>query len=1074
MNRSHLKAWILTSSIVSALCAQPISAQVVPDNTLPAGERSQVSSNPNVKIDGGARRGGNLFHSFSQFSIPTGGTAFFNNAADVQNILTRVTGGALSNLDGLIRANGTANLFLLNPNGILFGPNASLNIGGSFVATTANAIGFPNGEVFSSNATQPLPSQLLTVNPNAFFFNQLTPQPIIVQSRFDERVFNQSSFSGTGLHVPPGQNLLLVGGPIQLDSGEPFRPTIPPGQPLLVFFNPRRELQPDGGWLISPGSNVELGAVGGVGTAGLSTASSDWQLTIPNAVPKAVVSFSNGSGIDVRGASGSIRVLAQNIDIYKSLLYMGIPRDSRLSNTQTGDLELNATGSITLNMSLLTNDLFGQGTTGSINLTAGDRVSLELAAIYHKVRSTGVGNAGDINITTKSLSFTRRSTVHSETNGRGNVGNVNVNAYDTVSFDDFSRVESAVRFGGVGNAGDINITTGSLSLFNNSRLSLANAGNININAHDTVSLTRNSWLASLAGKGVNAGNININASNTILLDQSRVYSDVYDNASNTGNTNITTGSLSLTNGSNISSRTGSRYVGGSPVLPSNPGQGNAGSVTINARDRISIDGEGVETFTLGEVAIPILYSTSAIYTTVGSGAVGQGGDVTLTTNSLSLTNGGAVNTSTAGRGNAGRVTINAHRSVEISGTGLTRPDRRSGVFTSAQPGAVGNAGDIDITARSLLVLNGARLSASTVGAGDTGNIISTAPEIFGLPYGSFTITEPSARGSGGNVRVVTESLEIQNQAEVTVSSSGTGSAGSLFVDADRIFLNNGGRIRADTTSGGGNINLRSPFILLRNGSDISTNATGANIPGGNIGIDTRFLLAVLKEDSNISANSEDFRGGNVRINATSIYGIQSSFTDTPFSDITATGATSTLNGTIDVITSGLDPTSGLVELPADLVDASRLIAQGCPADRGNSFVITGRGGLPPTPEQQLDDDAAWSDRRRLTVAQPVSDGRGVRSQKSDFDLSAQPNGASMDSKLRTQTSSKGDASRFWNTEGYTALKTPADNRHPTPDTPITEATGWQVTPAGEIFLVANTPNPTVQNRLNQAVACQGR
>jgi filamentous hemagglutinin family protein len=233
MNGWHLKSWFLIGSALSVLmCAKPIAAQVVPDNTLPRAEQTQVTGNPNFQIDGGARRGGNLFHSFEQFSVPTGGSAFFNNAADVQNILTRVTGGSISNIDGLIRANGTANLFLLNPNGILFGPNASLNIGGSFVATTANALGFPNGEVFSSDATQPLPSQLLTVNPNALFFNQLTPQPITIQSRFNEMVFNQSSFNATGLHVPPGQNLLLVGGAIQLDSGEPFIPTSPPGRPL--------------------------------------------------------------------------------------------------------------------------------------------------------------------------------------------------------------------------------------------------------------------------------------------------------------------------------------------------------------------------------------------------------------------------------------------------------------------------------------------------------------------------------------------------------------------------------------------------------------------------------------------------------------------------------------------------------------------------------------------------------------------------------------------------------------------------------------------------------------------------
>jgi large exoprotein involved in heme utilization and adhesion len=495
---------------------------------------------------------------------------------------------------------------------------------------------------------------------------------------------------------------------------------------------------------------------------------------------------------------------------------------------------------------------------------------------------------------------------------------------------------------------------------------------------------------------------------------------------------------------------------GAAIVARSYSTAETGNVTVNALDSVQMS-------RFSPINPSLLSGLSTV--TFNSGDAGA---VTVSTGRLSLLEGGAVASPTFGTGKSGTVTVNATEAVEIEG--------ETPLFDASNVSSVslgGDAGAVTINTARLVLHNSGTVNSSALAAGNGGSVTinaSESVEISGVATGSplpssvgssAPIAAQSLRqafrlpdqpsGNSGSVTLNTPRLSIRDGAEVTVSNSGTGSAGTLQVNANSISLDQGSSITAATTSGeGGNINLNvRDFILLRNGSPITTSAEGTG-NGGNIQINAGSIATVPTENSDIRANSVNARGGNVSINASGIFGIQFRPQDTPLSDITATGANPASSGTVQLNIEQPNPTSGLVELPTAVVDPSRLIAQGCPATQGNSFVISGRGGLPPNPEQQLDDDADWQDRRRLVVAQQTSNRREVRSQESG--VRSQESGVSLNSEL----------------------KPPSDTPHPTSYTAILEATGWQITPTGEVFLVNTTLAPTVENQLNQLITCEGR
>ncbi|WP_414543903.1 filamentous hemagglutinin N-terminal domain-containing protein [Nostoc sp. CCY0012] len=1044
---------LLMGSILIASLQEHTVAQITPDNTLP--DNSTIIRDENIfNINGGTQAGGNLFHSFSEFSVPTGGTASFNNAVDIQNIISRVTGGSVSNIDGLIKANGTADLFLINPNGIIFGKGARLDIGGSFVGTTSDAIGFGNQGFFSAS-TPESSSSLLSVNPSALLFNQIKTESIIQNNSVD-------------LRVPDGKSLLLVGGDINMDGGK-----------LFAF-----------------GGRVELGGLASAGTVDLNGDGNNLSLSFPDEIARANVSLNNKTEIDVAaGGGGDIIVNAHNLNILGgSILSSGIGQNLGTSETVAGDITLNVTEEMVVNEAstvinsvlseatgkggninitsgsllvtdggLLNANTYGQGNAGNININVRDNVSFNgegsdgnSSGARSAAELGAVGNGGNIEISAGSLSVTKGAELVVLTRVQGNAGNININARDTVSFNGkrsngfLSVASSTVEKGAEGNGGNINIHTGSLfltnaGLLNASTYGQGDAGNININAHDLVSFdgegaahsfvrreaignggsidihTGSLFVKSGAalststyGQG-NAGSININARDLVSFD------GVGKNGFSTGASSSVGSSRTIGNGGSIDIHTGSLLVtDGATLFTTTYGQGDAGSININARDLVSFDGVGRNR------------ASSGASSSVSSRAIGNGGSIDIHTGSLLVTDGAILFAGTQGKGNAGSINIKARDLVSFDGVG------RNGFSSSARSSvgsqAMGNGGSIDIQADSLLVTNGAFLSTITLGKGNAGNINIKARETVSFdgvgsdefPSSARSSVGSQAMGNGGSIDIQAESLLVTNGAGLLARSQGSKNvAGNIVVKVDSIRLDHQAVLSSETQGGEGNIFLDSQTLILGRNSNITTSATGKNVIGGNININADFLIGF--ENSDIRADSQDFRGGNVLINAQGIFGMQ--FRDVASdrtSDITATGASPELSGTVQLNTPEVDPNSGLVELPTIPVDTE--VAQGCytPGYAQSRFVNVGRGGLPPNPKDILTTDTTQIDWVSL---QPSNNKRPL----------------------------------------------PAVTVKPTTSTPkrIVEATGATLNAKGQIVLSANSSNVTSYTSRQNPIQCHG-
>lgn len=390
--------------------------------------------------------------------------------------------------------------------------------------------------------------------------------------------------------------------------------------------------------------------------------------------------------------------------------------------------------------------------------------------------------------------------------------------------------------------------------------------------------------------------------------------------------------------------------------------GQGGGLIINAPIATYLNQALIATTTgLKDTSAPLIVDTS-----------GAGSRLTINTGTLRLENTSILSTIIFSAGRGGDLVVNATRAIDLSsgdpvvfGFDLGGEAAVGGFFSTSIARA--DAGDITISTPRLTVRDGASINVSSITQKLAGTLTIHATEFVevfgrtpsGLNASQITAGAGVAFANGGNVNITTRQLTVSESGFIGVQASGFGSAGSLKVAADTIALDTQGQINGTTGSGaGGNLDLQANLLSLRRGSRISTDAGDSN--GGNITINAGFVVSNSIENSDITANAlTTGTGGRVNIMAQGIYGLQFQPQPTVFSDITASSQFG-INGTVILNTPNLDPSRGTIDLPVNLRDSSRQIAQACTPYQSSRFVVTGRGGLSSDPAEALNGTLVWT------------------------------------------------------------------------------------------------------------------
>ena len=736
--RQNVSLLFLGTITVCILLATPLAktyGQVVP--ITPSGLNTQVSDpiavggQTQYDITGGTRPGGggNLFHSFGEFGVPTNNIANFLNETGLptSNILGRVTGGNVSNIFGTIQTTGfgNANLFLMNPTGFLFGPNATLNVGGMVAFTTADYLKLTDNARFNAipNAAA---DALLTALPVASFgFLGSNPGAITVQ--------------GSQFTVTQGTGISLVGGNITVQS---------------AMLDDGTTVQP--ARLSAPGGQINLASVASPGEVFHSSLQTGPNINGQSFTSRGSITLSGGSTVDVSAnAAGTVRILGGQFVMDKAT----ISADTVNANGAPVAIDINVTGGmsvIAIDVPALTARTTGSGDAGEIRISSGN-IGMSATTFDNflfpiiDTHTSGSGRAGNVTITTGDLAVTGDPSglalfIDSGTAGQGRLGlggDVRLNALSVQMQDTYistgNFVASVFGEGATGAAGNVTISADSIQLVSS--------------AIDTSNLL---LLPSFADR---PGDISVTA-RAILIDGpgSGIFTDTQGIGAG-GNIFVNANSFTLQNGGTLSAKTSSTEA-----------TATGGTITVNAY-QVNTDGATITVETTG---------------------AGQAGSIALITQPMADLTADAINlnnslitSSTTSNANAGDVLLQTG-ALRIENSQVSSDALPLEGFTG------GNAGTIDAQVGGNIILTNSVISTATSGDGNAGNILMAGNSLQAETtlLSSIAAALPGlSGGDGGTIQLnIAQNAHLSNST-IDSQTVANGNAGNVFVDAASLTLN---------------------------------------------------------------------------------------------------------------------------------------------------------------------------------------------------------------------------------------------------------------------------------------------